>query len=93
MRNYFGLKVLIFQTCIGIFLSTILMAQAPKSIEAKHTEKEINNDGNLDEEARSSATEGGDFMQFFPSDSVLAKYETTFKVIYFPTTIILPKMT
>jgi len=85
--NYFGLKVLIFQTCIGIFLSTILMAQAPKSIEAKYTEKEINIDGNLEEEAWSSATEGGDFKQFFPTDSVSAKYQTTFKVIYSPTTL------
>lgn len=87
MGNYFGLKVLIFQTCIGIFLSTILMAQAPKSIEAKYTEKEINIDGNLEEEAWSSATEGGDFKQFFPTDSVSAKYQTTFKVIYSPTTL------
>ena len=89
MANYFGLKVLIFQTCIGIFLSTILMAQASKSIEAKYTEKEINIDGNLDEESWSSATEGGDFMQFFPTDSVPAKYQTTFKVIYSPTTLYL----
>ena len=65
------------------------MAQASKSIEAKYTEKEINIDGNLDEESWSSATEGGDFMQFFPTDSVPAKYQTTFKVIYSPTTLYL----
>ena len=89
MGSYFGSKFLILQTCAGIFFSTLPMAQVPKSIEAKYIEKEINIDGNLDEEPWSSATEGGDFMQFFPTDSVPAKYQTTFKVIYSPTTLYL----
>ncbi|MGB2136375.1 MAG: carbohydrate binding family 9 domain-containing protein, partial [Flavobacteriaceae bacterium] len=87
MGNYFGLKFLIFQACLGIFLANIVLAQAPKRIEAKYIEKEINIDGNLNEEVWDSATEEGNFMQFFPTDSLPAKYQTTFKVIYSQTTL------
>ena len=79
MGDYFGLKFLIFQACLGIFLANIVLAQAPKRIEAKYIEKEINIDGNLNEEVWDSATEEGNFMQFFPTDSLPAKYQTTFK--------------
>ena len=87
MGNYFGLKFLIFQACLGIFLANIVLAQAPKRIEAKYIEKEINIDGNLNGEVWDSATEEGNFMQFFPTDSLPAKYQTTFKVIYSQTTL------
>lgn len=54
----------------------------PKQIHVKFTDEEIVLDGKLDEAAWKQAGEGGNFWQFFPSDSIMALNNTTFKMLY-----------
>ncbi|MDV7137245.1 DUF5916 domain-containing protein [Maribacter sp. TH_r10] len=59
----------------------------PKSITAKYIMEEIVLDGNMDEGVWQTAGTGGDFWQFFPSDTEQAEYQTSFKVLYSKTTL------
>ncbi|MBT8312845.1 MAG: carbohydrate binding family 9 domain-containing protein, partial [Maribacter sp.] len=60
-----------------------------KSTTAKYTTEELDLDGNLNEPIWETAETGADFIQFFPTDSLSAKYPTTFKVVYSETTLYL----
>ena len=67
--------------------STISIAQTnAKSISAKFTNEEITVDGILDESIWVKAETGGDFIQYFPTDSLIAKHKTTFKIVFTNTT-------
>ena len=53
-----------------------------KVINANFVEDKIKIDGVLDEEDWKNASEGVDFIQFFPTDSLDAVFQTKFKVLY-----------
>ena len=68
--------------------STISIAQTnAKSISAKFTNEEITVDGIFDESIWVKAETGGDFIQYFPTDSLIAKHKTTFKIVFTNTTL------
>ena len=76
-------RLFLGMSLLGGFLS---MAQN-KSITAKFIDSAILLDGKLDEGVWESTEEGTDFVQFFPTDSLSANYQTTFKVLYSETTL------
>ena len=87
MRYLLGL---IFFSFLLLMVSTFfspIRAQDSKSIKARFIENEIIVDGILDDKVWNTAMEGGDFMQFFPTDSLLANYPTNFKIVYSSTTL------
>jgi len=90
MTNKLILQKLI--TLLSFF--TILLISLPgfsqeslPSIKAKLTQDEIKLDGVLDEAAWETAESSVNFTQFFPTDSRLAKYPTTFKILYTESTL------
>ena len=74
-------KVLFF---LGLILySTFVNAQEEsRSINVSYIDEEISIDGVLDEAVWETAGSADDFWQFFPSDSVLAKDQTSTKMLY-----------
>ena len=60
-----------------------------KQIFVKLIDVPISIDGDLSEPVWDSATENGDFQQYFPSDSILAKQQTKIKMLYDSTTLYL----
>ncbi|MEC8832283.1 MAG: DUF5916 domain-containing protein, partial [Bacteroidota bacterium] len=71
-----------------ILLCATMQGQGiPKTITAKFIEGSINLDGVMDEPLWDQAEMATDFMQFFPTDSKLADYPTTFKILYSETTL------
>ncbi len=58
-----------------------------KNLVANYISEEIFLDGNLDEPVWETAETGSDFFQFFPTDSVQAKHQTTVRVLYSETTL------
>lgn len=68
---------------LNIFLILISVAfSQEKIIQAKFIDNSLSIDGKLDEMEWSLAEEGIDFIEFFPTDSIIAKYQTKFKVLY-----------
>lgn len=68
--------------------TNFLFAQTePESIEAKLTDEKIVVDGKLDESVWESANMGTNFWQYFPADSLNARHQTSFKVLYSETTL------
>jgi hypothetical protein len=66
-----------------LFMSTSLFAQeSERSISVKFTDENINLDGVLDEASWQTADKGGDFWQYFPTDTTLTKLPTEFKLLY-----------
>ena len=61
--------------------SVLILAQSDYQI-IKHTGDPITVDGELTESIWSSATAANDFQQYFPFDSLLAKYTTQFWLTY-----------
>lgn len=53
-----------------------------RSINVQYITENLHIDGVLDEGAWETADEGGDFWQFFPSDSARSMNPTTFKLLY-----------
>lgn len=69
-------------------ISTATFAQdASKDIRAKFIDQEIILDGELKEEAWLQAEEGGQLVQFFPTDSLPAQFNTSFKILQSSTTL------
>lgn len=81
----------LLKTPLSVFTllsTTIFWGQTTsKSVTAKYITDEINLDGNLDESVWQEADETGEFWQFFPTDSVQAKQQTTVKILYSETTL------
>jgi hypothetical protein len=66
-----------------LILSTSLFAQdSERSIQVNFISESIKLDGVLDEAAWQSADFGGDFWQYFPSDSAISNYPTEFRLVY-----------
>ncbi|HCI55434.1 MAG TPA: DUF5916 domain-containing protein [Bacteroidales bacterium] len=66
-----------------IFLIYPLFSQEPsRSITVKYITDNIKIDGILDEPAWEEAEKATDFWQYFPSDTVLAKYQTELMLLY-----------
>ena len=74
----------IFCWVAGIFLPVVsLVAQQPeKKIVARYITDPVRLDGTLDEPVWQSAESTDSFWQFFPLDSVQAKYQTRVQVLY-----------
>lgn len=71
-------------------LTTIAFGQnKEKEIFVKLMDQPILIDGDLSEPVWDSATENGNFQQYFPSDSILAKQQTKIKMLYDSTTLYL----
>ncbi|MDH3652557.1 MAG: carbohydrate binding family 9 domain-containing protein, partial [Saprospiraceae bacterium] len=68
-------------------LSTLSGQESIQNLNASFISDAILLDGKLDEASWKSAEEGGNFWQFFPTDSIRAKYPTTFKILYSETTL------
>ncbi|WP_282161189.1 DUF5916 domain-containing protein [Ulvibacterium marinum] len=75
--------VLIFFLC----LTSLFGQNVEKSFVVKYIETDFKIDGILDEEAWKQARSAKDFQQYFPSDSILAEYQTDIKMIYSATTL------
>ncbi|SDR02166.1 DUF5916 domain-containing protein [Flagellimonas zhangzhouensis] len=84
MKNYFKS---VFTILLFIFVGHVWGQDNPKKITAKFIDSEIKLDGVLDEPEWELAENAGDFMQFFPTDSKLADYQTAFKILYTETTL------
>ena len=77
--------IFICSWALGLFLllSSSLQAQNPdKRLFAKYTNEPISLDGVLDEEIWQSADITDSFWQYFPTDSVQAKHQTTVRIVY-----------
>ena len=59
-----------------------LNAQEPPTIYANYTDTPIVLDGKMDEDVWTKAKESNSFWQYFPTDSILAKYSTSIKIVY-----------
>lgn len=78
---------IIFFTFLCVSTHFLYSQSETKSIEAKLTDDIITVDGKLDESIWESASLGTDFWQYFPTDSLKADYQTSFKVVYTETTL------
>ena len=84
---YKSFNTKIFLVCL-FFHSCFVNGQTqPKSIDAKFLDAKITLDGKLDEPEWESADSGTNFWQYFPTDSLSANYQTSFKVVYSETTL------
>ncbi|GLU45257.1 hypothetical protein Musp01_28810 [Muricauda sp. NBRC 101325] len=72
---------------IGINVVGIYGQNVPKKITAKFITGEIKLDGVMDESVWDMAETAADFMQFFPTDSKLADFQTEMKILYSETAL------
>lgn len=79
--RYFNTKRL-FYVCIGLILTSLVHGQQPRNITVKYISEEIKIDGILDEDVWQDADKGGDFWQFFPTDSMKSVNNTEFRLLY-----------
>lgn len=77
----------IFLVCLLICSAFVNGQTQPKSIVAKFSDAKIILDGKIDEPEWKLANQGANFWQFFPTDSMQAKYQTSFKVLYSETNL------
>lgn len=70
----------------NVFALTLCSAQQ-KTYDAQIIDTPPTIDGFLDEEVWKNSAVGGDFIQFFPTDSLAAKHPTTFQLAYTNTTL------
>lgn len=87
MRQVWNLVALVGVTLPLMFPAFCFGQNVSKKLTAKFITEEVTLDGNLDENFWEIAEMGSDFVQFFPTDSLPAKYETTFKIVYSETTL------
>ena len=67
--------------CLMIFV-TLYGQQQQRVITAKYINEEITIDGVLDEAVWQMADKGGDFWQFFPTDTAISINPTEFSILY-----------
>ena len=78
----------VFCTLVLFFCSFTIFGQNPiKSFTVKYTDETAMVDGVLDEVFWDNTESAGDFQQYFPSDSILAKQPTEIKMAYNNTTL------
>lgn len=61
---------------------SLLGQEKQRSINVRYISDTINLDGMLDEDAWQTADKGGDFWQYFPTDSALSVNATEFRLLY-----------
>jgi hypothetical protein len=76
-----------FKNVLIIFLIVVQPLIAPaqengRTIKAKYITSDIQLDGKLEETEWQSAEKGGDFWQFFPTDTALSVNPTEFSILY-----------
>lgn len=72
----------LISTTVLFFIGCAVFAQtATKSFTVKHTTKNIQLDGILDDAAWTFAESAGEFQQYFPADNVPAKYQTDIRML------------
>ena len=73
-----------FPLVVFLWASHTLLAQSSqvKTIEVRHIDQEIRLDGRLDEPIWNEADTAGDFWEYFPADSILARQQTEIKMLY-----------
>jgi hypothetical protein len=74
-------------TLLSLFILSLISIpvfsqESSPIVRAKFTQDIIKLDGSLDEAAWETAESSVNFTQFFPTDSRLAEYPTTFKILY-----------
>ncbi len=71
-------------TALLLWASLTLSAQQPKvkTIQVKYIDQEIFLDGHLDEAIWGEAETAGDFWEYFPADSILARQQSEIKMLY-----------
>ncbi|MDC8005849.1 DUF5916 domain-containing protein [Aureisphaera galaxeae] len=79
------LYYLLFLTTACSFYSNA--QNTPKSITAKFIQGEITLDGELNEAIWETTDKSSEFWQYFPTDSIPAKFQTTIQVAYNETTL------
>jgi len=79
-------KTLSFLAILSLF-TKVCAQEINKSFTVKHTADKIVPDGILDEPIWEIAESAGDFQQYFPSDDVLAEYQTDIRMITDETTL------
>ena len=79
-----SLCILSFLCCTWTF---VIGQESQLNLNATLISEAITLDGKLDETVWESAETGQDFWQYFPSDSIQANYQTSFKVLYSETTL------
>ncbi len=78
----------LISTTVLYFIGCAVFAQtATKSFTVKHTTENIQLDGILDDPAWNFAESAGDFQQYFPSDKVIAEYQTDIRMLTDATTL------
>ena len=80
-HNTFLLIILILIT------HQILGQNITKTLKAKYITSNIQLDGHLDDAEWQSVEQGKDFVQYFPTDSLSAEYQTNFKILYNESTL------
>ena len=80
-------KAYFFLLWVGVLSHTLQGQNSSKTYKAHPIEEPIIIDGHLDEQAWKTAEVGGDFVQFFPTDSLAAQESTEFKVMYSSSTL------
>jgi len=79
--NYFTLrKLVVFFALLNIFIS--FSQTKTKVIHVKYIHEPITIDAVLDEDAWSKAEPAKNFWQYFPTDSIQAKQQTTIKMLF-----------
>ncbi len=73
-----------FPLVIFLWASHALLAQPSqvKTIRVRHIDQEIHLDGRLDEPIWGEADTAGDFWEYFPVDSILARQQSEIKMLY-----------
>lgn len=78
----------IFIIIISLFIVLVGNSQnGPKQLKAKYTTEAINHDGDLSDVIWRTAEKTTAFWQYFPTDSISAKYQTTIQIAYTETTL------
>jgi len=76
MIRFLNIIVLVLLSC------TISAQDYFRTVNVKYTTDQIKIDGVLDEAAWETAESSPEFWQYFPSDSVLAEHQTSFRLLY-----------
>ena len=78
----------IFIIIFSLFIVLVGNSQnGPKQLKAKYTTEAINHDGDLSDAIWRTAEKTTAFWQYFPTDSISAKYQTTIQIAYTETTL------
>jgi len=81
LKSNFMFKFYFYSFCFTFFICSLTAQETPKLL-AKFIDQPIEIDGKLEETVWEKANASDAFWQFFPTDSIKAKYPTILKVVY-----------